>query len=174
MLLLLLLGTVTISESVGQYRSLALHLGACWTQIGFLALQPISYKWKWHSTCLWYFYFLCYIERQNMRKRKWLLLFLTTSPHQLLTPCTLTMVCNRLRHPHCATDLLMRLPVNRVDHFFHVCIQREWCGVHRVKFRTDRQHAVQQLPMWREWKNKAEFRKESMCTTTYTNDTSEI
>lgn len=32
----------------------------------------------------------------------------------------------------------------------------------RVKFRMDRQHAVQQLPMGREWKNKAGFRKESM------------
>lgn len=69
-MLLLLLGAVTISESVGQCRSLALHLGACWTQIGFLAPQPISCKWKWHGNCLWYFCFPYYIERQNMRKRK--------------------------------------------------------------------------------------------------------
>lgn len=44
----------------------------------------------------------------------------------------------------------------------------------RVKFRTKRQHAVQQLAMGREWKNKAEVRKQGMYTTTYTNDTSEI
>lgn len=94
------------------------------------------------------------------------------SPHWLLT---LTMVCNRLRHtllpavrwsrhPHCATNLLTRLSVNWT-HFFHVCIQWEWCGVQRVNFR---QHVAQQHPMGREWENKVEFRKENMCTIIYT------
>lgn len=149
-MLLLLVGAVMISERAGQCRSLALCLGSCWNQIVFLAPQPVSYNGKWHGNCLWYFYFSYYIERQNMRKKGWLL-FLTASSHQLLTPCAPTMVCNRLRHtvvpavrwsphPHCATDLLMTLPVNKSGSFFP-CLHSEWCGVQRVKFRTDRQHA---------------------------------
>lgn len=90
---------------------------------------------------------------------------------------TLTVVCSRLHHtlvsavrwipqPLGATDLLMTFPANRLAHFFHVCTQRKWCSVQRVKFRTD-SIEFSSSPWEESEKNKAELRKETMFTTTY-------